>query len=143
MPPCTLLLLGPTPSCSLTVPHQHREGTGDAKQGKLPHLSSMLLPVVLLLVQKAASEHKAIPAGVPALLCQGKEPSSLSILNCYSKIGNKGQQVNREQMKSKLLLPRLQGSKLVWSILLRDQTQYMNPPPHDNPCLPLEANPPP
>jgi len=51
-------------------------------------------------------------------LCQAKAAASLFILNCYFKIGNKGHQVNTEQLKSKVLFPRLQGSKLVWFILL-------------------------
>lgn len=74
---------------------------------------------------KAAAQpllHKPIPVTggtCPLLtLCQEKDTSSLFILNCYFKIGNKGHEVNREQMKSKLLFPRLQGSNLVWFTLL-------------------------
>lgn len=137
-----------TPSCSLTAPHQHREGAGHAKQGKLSHLFSMLLFTVLLLVEKeqhslCAQSHPCSEGFLPSSAKGKREPSSLSILNCYSKMGNKGQQANREQTKGKLLLPRLQGSRLAWLILLQDQTRDMNPPPRGHPCFALGANAPP
>lgn len=110
-----------------------RRGTGDTRQDKL--LLSTLISTPQTLGDRAAAPSCAQTqpcnrGHLPLLHTLPRESCfPLLILNCYFKIGNKVRQVNRAQMESKLLFPRLQGSRLVWFILPPMSKRYMSPPP--------------
>lgn len=132
--------------CPCTPPRSHsqllsdhpkqtstRRGTGDTRQDKL--LLSTLISTPQTLGDRAAAPSCAQTqpcnrGHLPLLHTLPRESCfPLLILNCYFKIGNKVRQVNRAQMESKLLFPRLQGSRLIWFILPPMSKRYMSPPP--------------